>query len=114
MIDKWRTPEAAEYRKLYKRPEWRRLREHALLRDQFTCQRCKCMLKRGKAHNQSAVVHHRKPHKGDLDLFFDIDNLVSVCKACHDGPIQSEEVRGYDKAIGEDGWPIDPNHPAAV
>lgn len=112
MKDKWRTPEAEEYRRLYKSKQWRTLREIALSRDAYRCQRCGCFLKRGRAHQQAAVVHHIKAHKGDLDLFFDIDNLQSVCKTCHDGPIQSEEVRGYSTQIGDDGWPVDPNHPA--
>jgi hypothetical protein len=41
-----------------------------------------------------------------------LNNLVSTCKKCHDGPIQSAEVRGYDTEISEDGWPEDPKHPA--
>jgi hypothetical protein len=37
-----------------------------------------------------------------------------VCKSCHDGAIQSSEELGYDKEIGQDGWPIDPNHPVRM
>ncbi|NCW04317.1 MAG: HNH endonuclease [Rhodobacteraceae bacterium] len=59
----------------------------------------------------SAVVHHLKPHKGDLELFFDLHNLQSVCWTCHSGDIQSTEAMGYDRIIGADGWPIDPKHP---
>lgn len=110
-MDKWRTPEAAEYRKLYGTKPWKHLREQALLRDGFQCQRCGCLLKRGRTNPQSAVVHHLKPHKGDHDLFFDLDNLASLCKSCHDGPTQSAEVRGYDTEVGEDGWPTDGKHP---
>ena len=111
-MDKWRTPEANEYRKLYQTKQWRVLRERALLRDTFTCQRCKCMLKRGKSHPQSAVVHHIDAHKGDPDKFFDLDNLQAVCWSCHSGVIQSEERLGYSSEIGNDGWPVDPNHPS--
>lgn len=111
-MDKWRTPEAEEYRKLYATKQWKMLREQALLRDAFRCQRCGCFLKRGRSHPQSAAVHHIKAHKGDHDLFFDIMNLTSVCARCHNGPIQSEEVRGYDTTISESGWPDDPKHPA--
>jgi 5-methylcytosine-specific restriction enzyme A len=110
-MDKWRTPEAEQYRKLYQAKQWRVLREHVLLRDRFTCQRCKCFLKRGRSHPQSAVVHHIKAHKGDPDLFFDICNLQAVCWSCHSGVIQSEEARGYSTEIGADGWPTDPKHP---
>lgn len=109
-MDKWRGIEADEYRKLYKLKAWIRLRPQALLRDGFTCQRCKCRLKRGRTEPQSAVVHHLKPHKGNTDLFYDIDNLQSVCWSCHSGAIQSEEARGYSTEIGPDGWPLDPKH----
>ena len=113
-MESWRSDEAAESRKLYSRKQWRILRERALLRDGFMCQHkgCKALLKRGTRHPRSAVVHHLKPHKGDLDLFFDINNLQSVCWTCHSGSIQSIENRGFDVTIGEDGWPIDPDHAA--
>jgi 5-methylcytosine-specific restriction protein A len=110
-MDKWRTAEANEYRKLYQTKHWRMLRERALLRDGFKCQRCGAMLKRGKSHPQSAVVHHLDAHKGDHDKFFDLDNLQAVCWSCHSGVIQSEEKLGYSTEIGADGWPVDPNHP---
>lgn len=108
-MDKWRTPEAQEYRKLYQTKQWRVLRERVLLRDAFKCQHkgCGAFLKRGRSHPHSAVIHHLKPHKGDLDLFFDIDNLQAVCWSCHSGDIQSIEARGKDTEIGEDGWPTD-------
>jgi len=111
-MEEWRAPEAAAYRKLYGGKQWRALREQALLRDLFKCQHkgCGAMLKRGRNSPQSAVVHHLTAHKGNLDLFYDIDNLQSVCWACHSGDIQSIEHRGFDVTIGEDGWPIDPKH----
>ena len=61
----------------------------------------------------ASVVNHKKRHKGDPELFFDPDNLESVCKPCHDGAIQSEERReaNYSDAVGPDGYPLDPNHP---
>lgn len=113
MNDRWRTPEAAEYRKLYGTKQWRILREQALFRDAFRCQHkgCGVILRRGVSHQNSAVVHHLKPHKGNPDLFFDINNLQSVCWMHHSGIIQSIENRGYDVTIGPDGWPIDPTHP---
>lgn len=112
-MDRWRAPEADEYRKLYKLKAWQRLREVALLRDGFKCHRCGCFLKRGRTEPQSAVVHHLTPHKGNPDLFFDLGNLASACWSCHSGVIQSEEARGYSIEIGADGWPIDSNHPGA-
>ena len=113
MARDYRTQEAALYRTMYQTKEWRALRERALLRDMFQCQHkgCKVSLTRGRDKTSSAVVHHIKPHKGDPELFFSLDNLQSVCKAHHDGDIQSTEALGYDPAIGQDGWPEDMRHP---
>lgn len=112
-MDQWRTKEASEYRKLYSTKRWRTLRDQALLRDAFRCQHkgCGVILKRGVKQPNSAVVHHITPHKGNLDLFFDINNLQSCCWMHHSGIIQSIENRGFDVTIGADGWPIDPEHP---
>jgi 5-methylcytosine-specific restriction protein A len=112
VIERWRTPEAEGYRKLYKSKAWRHLRQRVLLRDGYRCQHngCGTMLKRGRTSPASAVVHHLKPHKGDVDLFFDYGNLQAVCWTCHSGHIQSIEARGYDTTIGDDGWPVDPSH----
>ena len=112
LSDKWRTPEAAKYRKLYQGKAWRMLREQVLLRDGYRCQHktCGVILQRGRTLPNSAIVHHIEAHKGDSELFYDISNLQSVCWTCHSGDIQSIENRGYDTTMGADGWPIDPKH----
>lgn len=114
-MEKWRTDEANEYRPLYKSKAWRLLRSRVLVRDGYRCQHkgCGAMLKLGRNHPRSAVVHHIKPHKGDLDLFHDLNNLQAVCWTCHSGHIQSIEARGFDATIGADGWPTDQRHPGA-
>ena len=58
------------------------------------------------------MVHHLKAHKDDLELFFDLDTLQSVCRVCHSGDFLSTEALGYDRTIGNDGWLIDPKHPS--
>jgi 5-methylcytosine-specific restriction enzyme A len=30
------------------------------------------------------VVDHIDPHRGDMTLFWDVDNWQSLCKRCHD------------------------------
>lgn len=101
-----RSPEAVEYRKLYFTREWRQAKIDQLARQPW-CER--------PVHSRpvlATVVNHRTPHKGDRKLFFDPNNHQSVCKPCHDGPIQSEERRGFSRAVGADGWPTDPKHPS--
>ena len=106
----WRSEEAAAYRKLYKTKQWRHLREEIIVRDMGLCRKCGVALKLGPNGKTAAIVHHKKPHKGNLELFYKPSNLISVCKECHDGPIQSEEKLGFSTEIGDDGWPVDENH----
>jgi 5-methylcytosine-specific restriction endonuclease McrA len=110
-----RSEQANQYRKHYSTKAWAALRRRALLRDGFRCQHegCNVILRQGRDHPNSAVVHHLTPHKGDLALFYDLNNLQSVCWRCHSGDIQSQEVLGYSKEVGLDGWPVDPRNPAA-
>jgi 5-methylcytosine-specific restriction endonuclease McrA len=54
----------------------------------------------------STVVDHITPHKGNVSLFWDVNNLQALCVGCHNAGKQSIEVRGYDKAVGVDGWPV--------
>jgi 5-methylcytosine-specific restriction endonuclease McrA len=102
----YRSPEAAEYRILYKSKEWALLRTHQLAKQPF-CQHC---LSRGIV-KAATVVNHIKCHKGDMALFSSPANLASVCKPCHDGPIQSYERTGVMPGITLSGRPIDASHP---
>jgi len=111
-----RSEEARSYRTLYSSKHWKTLRRQALTRDEYRCQHsgCGAHLQAGRDHLRSAVVHNLTPHKGDLELFFELDNLQSVCWTCHSGDIQSTEALGYDTTIGADGWPTDPRHPSVI
>ena len=101
-----RSAEAEVYRKLYNDNQWKRLRKAKLQRNPV-CERC---LKTGHV-SQATVVHHRVAHKGDRILFYDINNLESLCKPHHDGDAQSEEHTGYSRIVDDEGWPMDPKHP---
>lgn len=102
-----RSPEAQAYRHLYKTPAWRNGRLAFLARNPL-CERCKT----SGLTTAATVVNHRKPHKGDVTLFFSWENWEAVCKPHHDSDIQQEERRGYSTAIGLDGYPQDDRHPA--
>lgn len=43
------------------------------------------------------MVNHKKPHKGNEALFFDLENTESVCKSDHDALIQKEEAQLCDR-----------------
>ena len=102
----YRSPEAAAYRKLYQSARWKRLRE-AYLRGHPLCIMCQA---EGRV-TAANVVDHQTPHKGDLAIFWG-GPFQAMCKPHHDGAKQSEDRTGYSKAIGLDGFPSDPRHPA--
>jgi hypothetical protein len=54
-------------------------------------------------------VDHIIPPEGDWQLQTSADNLQSLCVSCH-----SRKTRGrnYSPAVGLDGFPLDPAHPA--
>jgi 5-methylcytosine-specific restriction endonuclease McrA len=56
------------------------------------------------------VVDHKRPHRGDEELFFDPDNLDSLCKPCHDGAKQEMEKSGTLRGCDLQGVPLDANH----
>ena len=93
-------------RRLYDSVRWRKRRKRQLT-SELLCERCHA---RGKIV-LATVAHHRVPHKGNPELFWN-GELSSLCKACHDGEAQQQEKRGYSTTIGQDGWPLDPLHPA--
>ena len=100
-----------EDRKLYITKKWCTLCGIILTRDQYHCQRCRVIFTGGRSDPRSAIVHHNQPHKRDMTLFYDTDNLEAVCWSCHSGAIQSAEALGYDMQVGNNGWPIDPKYP---
>ena len=59
----------------------------------------------------ATVVDHIRAHKGNEALFFDANNLASLCKTHHDSSKQKAEARGVQEIGGDvQGIPIDPAH----
>lgn len=99
----YRSPEAEQYRKHYKTARWQKLRWSILVRDMFTCQRCK----RIEIDTSKLHCDHVTPHKGDEQAFWS-GPFATLCHACHNSAKQSEERTGKAKpliTIGLDGWP---------
>ena len=100
------------WRSWYSEKEWYRLRAAVLRRDSVEingqlipkCRKTGALLTGKAPAPNSPIVDHRKPHRGDRKLFFDITNCETVSKAYHDSVKQSHE-RGRKVAIGADGWP---------
>jgi len=77
------------WRKWYNTKRWQELRMQVLVRDHFTCQWRGHGLMTGRTSD--LVAHHKVPHRGSAVLFWDINNLLCVCRWCHDGPIKALE-----------------------
>ena len=102
-----RSPQAAQYRKLYNTARWHRTRSYQL-RHYPLCERCKA-----KGYiSQATVCHHiDKDSKLDPERFFH-GPYQSLCTSCHDSDAQQEERIGFSTAVGTDGWPTDNRHPS--
>jgi 5-methylcytosine-specific restriction protein A len=61
------------------------------VRDGYVCQRTGVLCAGKYPAPNSPVANHKKPHRGDLALFWDEDNVETVSKAVHDSVIQAEE-----------------------
>ena len=85
---------ANPWRGWYKTARWITLRREILKRDGYTCQATGVMLSGRHPAPNSPVVDHRQPHRGDLVLFWNPENLWSVSKAYHDGEKQRQERSG--------------------
>ncbi|ARR55343.1 HNH endonuclease [Rhizorhabdus wittichii DC-6] len=67
-------------RALYNTARWKKLRMATFVRDNFTCQMCG----RLEGNTSLLVADHRRPHRGDLMLFWDDSNLQTLCASpCH-------------------------------
>lgn len=53
---------------------------------------------------EANVVDHIEPHKGDMSLFWNTNNMQPLCTNCHASTKQAME-RSNKKDIGLDGWP---------
>lgn len=96
-----RSAEARQWRKLYRTVRWQRLRERQLSAEPL-CRYCLV----SEDITVADVVDHIKEHKGDERLFFDADNLQSLCKQHHDSTKQREERGQTVIHFGPDGWPV--------
>jgi 5-methylcytosine-specific restriction enzyme A len=91
---------------LYALPQWKKLREQH--RHAHPC--CAMCLDAGEV-TPATITDHIRPHRGDMRLFLDPDNLQSLCKVHHDSSKQWEERRGMSGGCDADGNPLDARHP---
>lgn len=89
-----------EARRWYGTPEWQALRKRVFERDDYTCQwpGCGTICLPGD-RVRPPVADHVEPHRGDRSLFFDDDNVQTLCKPCHDSKKQALERRNGGRDV---------------
>jgi 5-methylcytosine-specific restriction enzyme A len=93
-------------KRLYDTRTWRKMRARQLAEHPL-CAMCERM---GRI-TEAKVADHIKPHNNDPLLFYDINNLQSLCSSCHSGIKRMADIHGYSQACDVDGNPVDVNHP---
>jgi 5-methylcytosine-specific restriction endonuclease McrA len=63
----------------YKSTAWQKCRQTVLIRDHYLCQEC---LRNGQL-TPASTVHHIEPLDERPDLALDVNNLETICPACH-------------------------------
>lgn len=90
---------AGDLRNTYK---WRKKRETIKHRDKYICQVCirKEYFKINNKYEFNGLqVHHIVPYKEDVRLFYDDDNLITLCKYHHEHAEANNIPRDYLKGI---------------
>lgn len=99
----YRNPQRYEGVPSYNSTAWRRVRE-SHLRLEPLCRYCL------PASVPGYAVDHIVPHRGDVDLFFDPENLQTLCLTHHNQKILADN-RGASGAANLEGSFLDPLHP---
>jgi 5-methylcytosine-specific restriction endonuclease McrA len=101
-------PHTRPWRQWYTLTVWRNRRAHQLLIEP-TCRSCRQQRKLTAA----SVVDHIEPHGDNWNAFM-LNEVQSLCAACHNAKL-GLQYRGYDaRDVGADGLPRDASHPFNV
>jgi 5-methylcytosine-specific restriction enzyme A len=96
--------DARPWREWYRSERWRQ-RAKAQINAEPLCAQCLADDKITAA----SVADHNPPHNGVWNAFR-LGPLQSLCAECH-ARKRGLDLHGYRWDIGDDGLPIDPNHP---
>lgn len=72
---------------MYQSSTWRAMRANQLAKEPLCCE---CL----KEHRltPATVADHIRKHDGNTDLFYDADNLQSMCGSCHSSKTDREDT----------------------
>lgn len=91
----------------YKLAAWRRLRLKVFLRDGYVCAMCG----RLEGDTSKLTCDHRQPHRGDQALFWDEDNLQTLCtEPCH---VKHKQKQEQDSLNQRGDWGLTGPRPTA-
>ena len=87
----------------YHTAAWKKIRRTALSRDGGYCQDCMDRIRAGYGGKprRAEMVHHIIPVKERPDLALELDNLRSLCSACH---AAHHPEKGQREKPEEDGY----------
>lgn len=96
------------YQFLYKTKSWQARRLWQLHREPY-CRTCT----RKQRFIAATVADHIIPHRGNRRLFWDRNNLQSLCGVHHNDKTRQEQGGTIRAVIGDDGWPC-PSDPVPL
>lgn len=85
----------------YGTARWKRLRQWQLSQEPLCLMCLECDIV-----TEATVADHVEPHRGAQALFWDPDNLQSLCAGCHSRFKQQQEHGRMPIRFGADGFPI--------
>lgn len=85
--------------------KWKTIREQAIIRDNGVC--VLCLSKYKRIFSKGLEVHHIVKRIDNPDLMYNLDNLVTVCRYCHEeleklSPIEQKKLLNLNKDKGLD------------
>lgn len=75
----WNGGISPERQKIHARYQWRAVRQEVLRRDENKCVRCGS----GRSVSKSIHMHHIKSWAKNPEYRFDLANIVTLCRQCH-------------------------------
>ena len=75
---------------IYKK-RWAEMKQWILKRDNYKCKFCEYNLSKDFYSSGCLHVHHIIPASKEMAIYFDEDNLITVCEECH------KRLHGADK-----------------
>ena len=91
-------------KKLYNSKTWKNIREIKMRDSNHECERCKSLGETTGYHTGRQLdIHHIKPLEERPDLAYELDNLMVVCKNCHNY-LEGRHWKQKEKKWNDERW----------